>query len=77
MPDVLVRDIEENVLARLKDRAKQNGRSLQKELKLLFQSLAAQSDYLSDEETALKIKDALRGREFSDSAVLLREDRNR
>lgn len=32
---------------------------------------------LSDEETAAQIKKSLRGRVFSDSAVLLREDRSR
>lgn len=31
----------------------------------------------SDEETASKIKDSLRGRVFSDSAALLRADRRR
>ncbi len=79
MPDVLVRNVEDDILQELKNRAKQNGRSLQKELKMLFSSLAQsnQTQILSDEETAAKIKESLRGREFSDSAELLREDRNR
>lgn len=76
MPDVLVRDVEENVLERLKDRAKQNGRSLQKELKLLFRSFV-ETDALSSDETAAKIRNSLRGRVHSDSAELLREDRER
>lgn len=76
MPDILVRDVEETVLQRLKDRARQNGRSLQKELKLLFRSIT-ETDSISDEETASEIKESLRGRVFSDSTELLREDRSR
>lgn len=79
MPDVLVRDVEDDILQALKERAKQNGRSLQKELKMLFRSLIQDNNpqIISDEETAAKIKESLRGREFSDSAELLREDRER
>lgn len=76
MPNVLVRDVEEEILHQLKQLAAANGRSLQNELQVMFRSVA-ESDFLSDEETAAKIKDGLRGREFSDSAVLLREDRRR
>ena len=76
MPDVLVRDVEEGILTRLKERAKVNGRSLQNELTQVFRSLV-ENEALSDEETAAKIKKSLRGRVFSDSAALLREDRSR
>ena len=74
MPDVLVRDVEEKVLSKLKSRAKKNGRSLQNELLQVFASLT-ESNGLSDEKTAEKIKNALRGRKHSDSAALIREDR--
>ena len=76
MPNVLVRDVEEMILQKLKAIAAANGRSLQNELQMMLRSFA-ESDSLSDEETATKIKDSLRGREFSDSATLLREDRDR
>ena len=76
MPDILVRDVEEGVLMRLKKRAKENGRSLQNELAQVFRSLA-EDEALSDEVTATKIKKSLRGRVFSDSAASLREDRSR
>ncbi len=76
MPDVLVRNVDEGILAKLKDRARENGRSLQNELLQIFRALV-ERDALSDEERASQIKETLRGREFSDSAVLLREDRNR
>lgn len=76
MADVLIRDVDEKVLTKLKTRAKENGRSLQNELIQIFRSLV-EGDALSDEERASKIKQSLRGRKSSDSAELLREDRNR
>lgn len=76
MPDVLVRNIDEEVLEKMKNQAKQNGRSLQAELKRLISSFVG-SVSASDYETASKIKEKLRGRKSSDSAELLREDRKR
>lgn len=76
MADVLVRNVEESVLLKIKQRAKRNGRSLQSELTQVFRSLA-EVNVLSDDETALKIKESLRGRKFVDSAEELREDRER
>jgi plasmid stability protein len=76
MPGILVREVELEVLEKLKKRAKQNGRSLQSEVRSIIIDVVEGSS-LSDEETASTIKQSLRGREFSDSAVLLREDRDR
>lgn len=76
MPDVLVRDVDEKILNKLKTRASRNGRSLQNELLQIFKSIT-EDNGLSDEKTADKIKSALRGRTFSDSAAMLREDRLR
>ena len=76
MPNVLVRDVDETVLAQLKDQAQRNGRSLQSEVLAILTNFASYNT-LSDTETAARIKDALRGRIFSDSAALLREDRER
>ena len=73
MPDVLVREVDETVLEKLKDPAKRNGRSLQSEVLAILNNFVAHAP-LSDEETAAQIKDALRGRVCSDSASLLRED---
>ncbi len=77
MPDVLVRNVEDRVLEKLKRRARANGRSLQGELIEVLKSLAGEP--ASDEELAHRIKRSLRGRSrrFTDSAVLLREDRAR
>ena len=77
MSDILVRNVDDDLLQGLKERAKNNGRSLQKELKLLFQSFVEEADVLSSNETSEKIRNALRNRKHSDSAELLRKDRNR
>lgn len=76
MPDVLVRNVEDDILQGLKERAKSNGRSLQKELKMLFKSFVEDKP-LSGEETTAKIREALRGRKFPNTTELIREQRNR
>lgn len=76
MPDILVRDIDPEKLERLKARAKQNGRSLQSEVKLLLEKAVGNSN-----EEILAIlntwKQRFAGREFSSSVDLIREDRDR
>ena len=76
MPNVLVRDVDEKVLEKLKTKAARNGRSLQREVQIILNE-AINFEPLTDAEVARKIKDSLRGRQHSDSAELLREDRNR
>ena len=76
MPNVLVRDVDEKVLEKLKNKAARNGRSLQREVQIILND-AINFEPLSDAEVARKIKNSLRGRQHSDSAELLREDRNR
>ena len=77
MPNVLVRDVEPEVLEKIKKRAAKNGRSLQTEVQAILRRSAEAVEPLSDAEVAAKIKASLRGKTFSDSAELLREDRNR
>jgi plasmid stability protein len=76
MPDVLVRNVDKEVLKKLRIRAERNGRSLQNELMDVFGSIA-DAESSSDASAAARIKKALRGRTFSDSAASLREDRSR
>ena len=76
MPDVLVRDVESAVLEKLKKKAAENGRSLQSEVRFIISDYV-KSEPLSDQKVAKKIKDMLRGRNHTDSAKLLREDRAR
>ena len=78
MTDVLVRNLSEEVVEKLKVRARNRGRSLQQELKLLLeQSVAAEAvDALA---LARKVRRRLareRAKQ-SDSAELVREDRDR
>ena len=76
MPDVLVRNVDKEILKRLRMRAERNGRSLQGELMDVFVSISS-AESRSDADAAARIKKALSGRKFSDSAASLREDRSR
>ena len=76
MPEILVRGLDQKTVRRLKERARISGRSLQQEVK----------DILRRAATALTLEEARRlsqrwhrrlaGRSFSDSAELIREDRD-
>lgn len=77
MPDVLVRGIDEKVLESLKEKAKENGRSLQAELQIILTRAAERKPVLNRSELAEKIREELSERDFSDSVELLREDRQR
>jgi antitoxin FitA len=76
MAQVLVRDVEPTVIEKLKARAKENGRSLEAELRLILQRAAGDDidDALAEVE---RVRALFAGRTFSDSAELVREDRER
>jgi plasmid stability protein len=76
MPDILVRGLNAQTLKRLKARAKQHGRSLQGEAKLLLEQ-AAGSGTGKVNEMLDKWGRKFAGRKFSDSVELIREDRDR
>ena len=76
MPSILVRDLDDKIVGRLKAIAKHHGRSLQGEVKAI----------LTETESFLKIEAAsvaagwrksLKNRQLSDSAELIRKDRER
>ncbi|MDZ7756881.1 FitA-like ribbon-helix-helix domain-containing protein [Rhodohalobacter sp.] len=78
MPDVLIRNIDEKTLEKLKKLAERNKRSLQVELKSILE-IHAKADI---EETIDRVKEMLEeyraeGRYFSDSVDDIREIRNR
>jgi plasmid stability protein len=77
MPDVLVRDVDESALAKLKARAQGNGRSLGAELKRILEQAAQRADMASARASAEEMSRRLAGRQHTDSAKLLREDRLR
>ena len=77
MAQVLVRQLDDKIVDRLKKRAKEHRRSLQSEVKSILE------DAVPDYERAWKRIDSLRlrlkrsGRKFSNSADLIRKDRDR
>jgi plasmid stability protein len=79
MAQILVRGLDEALVARLKDRAKQNHRSLQGEVKAILEREAAMAT--KEEVRAIGEKWQrywkAQGKTFSDSTDLIREDRDR
>jgi plasmid stability protein len=77
MAQLLVRDLDDQVMARLKERARRNQRSLQAEARAILEAAAPR--YTKEE--ALEVfrawQERFRGRPMSDSADLIREDRDR
>jgi len=76
MPQLLIRNLEPETIERLKEQAKQHNRSLQGEAK----SIIEKSVKITMEETmerAIAWRKKFAGKKFSDSAELLREDRER
>lgn len=76
MAQVLIRNLDQSVIERLRRRAKQRGRSLEAELRLVL-ARAADEDFESAGSAAERIRVMFQGRRFSDSTVLVREDRDR
>jgi plasmid stability protein len=76
MSRILVRDLDEEVVKKLKKRARKAGRSLQSEVKMILEQAAR-----VDMDAALKLVDRIRGRfkgrKFKDSTALISGDRNR
>jgi antitoxin FitA len=83
MPEVLVRNLDEAVVEQLKSRARESGRSLQAELKIILEQAArpaptptrlSRAAYLA---LANQIRSAIGDRPQADSAAMLAEDRAR
>jgi plasmid stability protein len=76
MARVLIRDLDERTVERLKQRAARNHRSLQAELQMIIER-AAETDVLETRLVAARIRRKLSGRNHSDSVALLADDRRR
>ena len=76
MGQILVRDLSDEVIERLKMRAKQDGRSLQSEVKLILEQ-AARADVQAARRLADDIRKRFKGKKLTDSTDLIREDRDR
>ena len=74
MAQILIRNLDESTLERLKIRASQSGRSLQAEVKMILDQ-AAYVDLKTALITAARIREKLKGRSTTDSVDLLREER--
>jgi plasmid stability protein len=76
MAQLLVRNIDDSVVSRLKEHARRHGRSLQAEVKSILER-ASQNDLERARKVANRIRRRIGRRQQTDSAVLLREDRER
>jgi hypothetical protein len=76
MSQILLRGLDEKTVAKLKERAKRNGRSLEGEARNILET-AAGASLLETRDILRKWQKALAGRPFIDSTKLIREDRRR
>ena len=76
MADILVRDVRRQIVARLKARAREGGRSLQAEVRRILEQ-AASTRPTDAVATAARIRRRLAGRRHGDSARLIERDRAR
>lgn len=73
----MVRDLAPEVLERLKERARSNGRSLQKEVRSILEGAAETYTMAEAREVSRRWHERLGGTKHSNSAELIREDRGR
>jgi plasmid stability protein len=75
MPDVLVRDLDDRVLKQLKAAAKTHGRSLQAEIHAVLNNASVRS-LAETRRVSVQWLKRLRKSSHTDSAALIREDRD-
>jgi hypothetical protein len=73
---ILVRGLDQKTLERLKERGRLNGRSLQQEVKALLERAAETLTMREARRLSERWSHRLGGRWMSDSAQLIREDRD-
>ncbi len=76
MAQIIVRNLDEAVVDRLKARARTNDRSLEAEVRLILEQ-SAKVDTVQARQIVMERRKKLQGREFVDSVDLIREDRDR
>ncbi len=76
MARVLIRNLDERTVARLKERAARNDRSLQAELQMIVER-AAMTDVIEGRALAARIRRKLGNRQHTDSTAMLSADRKR
>ena len=75
MPELVLHDLDPNVLQCLNDLASRSGRTVEQEAKLMLEESVGLAKRRAA-EAARRIRES-HGRKFSDSADLIREDRDR
>lgn len=76
MAQVLIRELDDDLVTRLKERAQRNGRSLEAELRGILEQ-AAPASFADARLLAARLRRRLGGRTYTDSAALIAEDRTR
>jgi plasmid stability protein len=76
MAKVLIRNLDERIVNRLKKRARRNERSLQAELQTIIKR-AALADVVEGRALAARVRRKLSDRKHSDSSTLIAADRRR
>jgi antitoxin FitA len=76
MGDVLIRELDDIVMDRLRQRAERHRRSLEDELRWIFEQASQQVDIATARKLADRIRRGLERHVQSESAELIREDRN-
>ena len=78
MGNILVRNLDDDVISSLKDQAKTNQRSLASEIRfLLTEQVQRRSQLEKFREFSKHVSDSTAATQRSDSAELIREDRDR
>lgn len=78
MQSLVIPQLEDEALTRLRDRAAASGRSVEEEAKVLLEStLKSNGTSTWANVTAIRERLAASGRQFTDSAEAIREDRER
>jgi plasmid stability protein len=75
MPQLLVRDVPTDIVEALKRRAAEHGRSAEAEHRAILE-LALRPEREGFWERAAKLREETRGRIFTDSTDLIRQDRD-
>ncbi len=76
MANVTIRNLDDEVVARLKDRAKVNKRSLEAELRTLLSEAVNRPSHEEFRKLAARIRAMTPDVEQTDSTLLIREDRD-
>ena len=76
MAQIIVRNLDDTVVERLKARARENDRSLEAEVRNILEQ-SAKVDMSQARQIVMERRKKLQGRDFVDSVALIREDRDR